>query len=166
MGYGWAPIVVIRLIGGENGTHKGQGICRANFAGLRCGYHRHPDHILGTNLFGEDALIIGNRGAYENMGEHDPAAVEAWINTWTWENQDDVREMMAAQVSPPEVVFDEELTLHLGGVEIWFFPLPGHLVEHMGVFVPGAGVLIAGDGLFNEHHPSWDRATSRFGSRA
>ena len=118
-----------------------------------CITHRHPDHILGTNLFGEDALIIGNRDAYENMGEHDPAAVEAWINTWNWENQNDVREMMAAKVSPPEIVFEKELTLHLGGVEIWFFPLPGHLAEHTGVFVPEAGVLITGDSLFNEHHP-------------
>ncbi len=115
--------------------------------------HRHPDHILGTNLFGKDPLIIGNRGVYENMAKHDSAAVEAWIKTWTWENPDDVREMLAAQVSPPEVVFDEELTLYLGGVEVWFFPLPGHVGEQTGVFVPHAGALITGDALFNEHHP-------------
>jgi len=115
--------------------------------------HRHHDHILGTNLFGKEALIIGNRVTYENMGKYDPAAVEAWINTWTWENPDDVREMLAAQVSPPEVVFDEELTIYLGGIEIWFFPLPGHVVEQTGAFVPQAGVLITGDALFNEHHP-------------
>ncbi|NIS61917.1 MAG: MBL fold metallo-hydrolase [Proteobacteria bacterium] len=115
--------------------------------------HRHHDHILGTNLFGDEALIIGNRITYENMGECDPAAVEAWINTWTWENPDDVREMLAAQVSPPEMVFEEELTLYLGGVEIWFFPLPGHVVEQIGAFVPQAGVLITGDALLNEHHP-------------
>jgi len=115
--------------------------------------HHHHDHVLGTNLFGEDALIMGNRATYENMGDHDPAAVEAWINTWTWKNPDDVREMMAAQVSPPEVIFEKELTLHLGRVEIWFFPLPGHLPGHTGIFVPEASVLIAGDALFKNHHP-------------
>ena len=115
--------------------------------------HRHHDHILGTKLFGDDALIIGNRDIYENMGKHDPAAVEAWINTWTWENPDDVREMVTAQVLRPEVVFDDEMTLYLGDVEIWLFPLPGHLAEHIGIFVPQAGVLITGDALFNEHHP-------------
>ena len=115
--------------------------------------HHHPDHVLGTNLFGEDALIIGSRGAYENMGKHDPAEVENWANSWTWENQDDVREMVGAKVSPPEVVFEEELTLYIGGVEIWFFPLPGHLAEHTGIFVPEAGVLITGDALFEDHHP-------------
>jgi len=116
--------------------------------------HYHHDHVLGTNLFGEETLIIGSRGTYENMGKQDPGAVEAWINTWTWENPDDAKEMLAAQVSsPPEVVFGDELALYLGGVEIRFFPLPGHLPDHTGVFVPGAGVLITGDALFNEHHP-------------
>jgi glyoxylase-like metal-dependent hydrolase (beta-lactamase superfamily II) len=107
--------------------------------------HHHPDHVLGTDLFGGDALIIGNRATYENMGKHDPAAVEAWAHTWTWENPDDVAEMIAAHVSGPEVVFEEDLTLHLGGVEIRFFPLPGHLAGGTGVFVPEAGVLITGD---------------------
>ena len=115
--------------------------------------HHHSDHVLGTYLFGKDALVMGNRAIYENMRKHDPAEVEAWTKTWTWENPDDVREIMAAQVSPPEVVFEEELTLYLGGVEIWFFPLPGHLAEQTGVFVPDTGVLITGDALFNEHHP-------------
>lgn len=115
--------------------------------------HHHSDHVLGTSLFGEDALVIGNRFTYENMSKHNPADVEAWIRTWTWENPDDVTEMLAAGVSPPHVVFQEELTLHLGGVEIWLFPLPGHLPDHLGVFVPEASVLITGDALFNEHHP-------------
>jgi cyclase len=115
--------------------------------------HHHSDHVLGTNLFGEDVLVIGSRAIYENMAEHDPAALRAWIKTWTWENPDDVREMMAARLARPEVVFEEELTLHLGGVEIQFFQLPGHVPDHLGVFVPGARVLMTGDILFNEHHP-------------
>jgi len=115
--------------------------------------HDHHDHVLGTNLFGEDPLIIGSRGTYENMGKQDPGEVEVWINTWTWENPDDVKEILATRISLPEVVLEEELTLYLGGVEIRFFPLPGHLPDHTGVFVPGSGVLIAGDALFNEHHP-------------
>lgn len=115
--------------------------------------HSHSDHALGSNLFGEDALVIGTRAIYENMVKHDPAEVKAWIETWTWENPDDVREMMEARVTPPEVVFEDELTLRLGGVEIWFFSLPGHLAEHLGVLVRDASVLITGDTLFNGHHP-------------
>jgi cyclase len=115
--------------------------------------HHHSDHVLGTALFGEDTLVMGNRGIYENMAKHDPVAVEDWTKTWTWENPDDVGEMSAAGVLPPHIVFQEELTLHLGGVEIWLFPLPGHLPDHLGAFVPEAGVLMTGDTLFNEHHP-------------
>jgi len=34
--------------------------------------HHHSDHVLGTNLFGEDVLVIGSRAIYENMAKHDP----------------------------------------------------------------------------------------------
>lgn len=115
--------------------------------------HPHGDHILGTYLFGKDVLIFGNRPAYEKMGRHESSWVEAWVKTWNWENQDDVQEMIAAKVSLPDVIFEDEITIHLGGVEIWIFPLPGHLAESVGVFLPRAGVLVTGDALFNEHHP-------------
>lgn len=115
--------------------------------------HHHHDHILGTGLFGDDVLIIGNRATYENMARHNPAVVEAWIKTWTWENQDDVEEILAARISLPDVVFDEGLTLYMGSAEICLIPLPGHVSGNTGVFVPSAGVLITGDALFNDHHP-------------
>ena len=115
--------------------------------------HHHGDHILGTNLFGEDMLVISNRITYENVGKHGPSWVEAWAKTWTWDNPDDVEEMLAAQILRPEVIFKDELILYLGGVEIWLFPLPGHLAESTGAFVPESGVLITGDALFSAHHP-------------
>ena len=115
--------------------------------------HPHGDHILGTDLFGEDVLIIGNRPAYEKMGQHDPLWVREWVKSWNWENQDEIEEMASVHISLPEIVFEDTLTLELGGIEMQIFPLPGHLPESVGVFVPETGVLITGDALFNEHHP-------------
>ncbi|UCF94353.1 MAG: MBL fold metallo-hydrolase [Desulfobacterales bacterium] len=115
--------------------------------------HPHGDHILGTGLFGEDALIIGNRPTYAKMGRHAPAWVRTWAQTWNWENPADIEEMVAAKVFQPQIVFEEELRLHLGGIEILILPLPGHMAESVGVFVPEAGVLITGDALFCGHHP-------------
>jgi cyclase len=115
--------------------------------------HPHGDHILGTGLFGEDVLVIGNRRAHEKMGAHSPSWVRNWAETWSWKYPDDVEEMAAAAIALPNVVFDGELVLHLGGIEIWILPLPGHLAENVGVFVPAAGVLITGDALFCDHHP-------------
>ena len=115
--------------------------------------HHHGDHILGTSLFGRDVLIIGNRITYENMHKYSPSWAEDWAKTWTWENPDDVEEMIAAQILLPEIIFKDELTLHLDGIEIWLFPLPGHLAESTGAFVPDSGVLITGDALFCDHHP-------------
>ncbi|MBW1698820.1 MAG: MBL fold metallo-hydrolase [Deltaproteobacteria bacterium] len=115
--------------------------------------HPHGDHIIGTDLFEQDVLIIGNRKAYEKMGKHDPSWVREWVKSWNWENQDEIEEMAAAHISVPEIIFASELTMELAGVEIQILPLPGHMAEVVGVFVPKAGVLITGDALFNEHHP-------------
>jgi cyclase len=115
--------------------------------------HPHGDHILGTDLFGDNVLVLGNRPAHEKMARHDPMWVREWVKTWNWENQDEIEEMASARITPPEVIFNDGLTLMLSGVEICILPLPGHLPELVGVFVPEAGVLITGDALFNEHHP-------------
>jgi cyclase len=115
--------------------------------------HAHGDHILGTGLFGDDVLVFGNQPACERMEAHRPSWVRNWVATWSWDNPADIEEMVAARIVRPNVVFDTELTLRLGGVEIWILPLPGHLAESVGVLVPAAGVLIAGDALFCEHHP-------------
>ena len=115
--------------------------------------HPHGDHILGTDLFSDDVLVFGNRPAYEKMGRHDPLWVREWVKSWNWENQDEIEEMASAHITVPEIIFEDTLTLELGGVEIQIFPLPGHLPESVGVFVPETGVLITGDALFNEHHP-------------
>jgi cyclase len=115
--------------------------------------HGHGDHILGTALFGEDVLVIGNKGVYDRMERHDPSWVREWAGSWNWDDRDGLSEMMSARISLPEVIFRDELTLKLGGVEMWILPLPGHLAESVGVFVPEAGVLITGDALFCGHHP-------------
>jgi cyclase len=115
--------------------------------------HGHGDHILGTDLFGEDVLIFGNRLIRERMAAHDPKWVREWVKTWQWENQDEVEEMATAHISPPDVLFEDELLLFLGDTEIRLFPLPGHLAESVGIFLPQSGVMITGDTLFCDHHP-------------
>jgi glyoxylase-like metal-dependent hydrolase (beta-lactamase superfamily II) len=115
--------------------------------------HHHDDHILGTALFGDEAIIFGNRLVYQSMAEYDPASVTEWAVTWNWPRPSDPEEMASARIVRPDVVFEEKLTLYLGGTEVWLFPLPGHLEESTGVFVPESRVLITGDALFCNHHP-------------
>ena len=115
--------------------------------------HPHGDHILGTDLFGDDVLIVGNHKAHEKMDKHSPAWVLEWVETWNWEDQKEVEEMATAHITLPQIVFQDELTLNLGGVEICILPLPGHLAECVGIYIPASKVLITGDVLFCDHHP-------------
>ncbi len=140
-------------------SHQAQGISNALAAGNHPPVrfivmtHGHGDHILGTDLFGEEVLIFGNRSIRDRMHRHDPIWVREWVKTWHWENQDEIEEMASAHISLPDVLFEDELVLSPGETEIRLFPLPGHLAESIGVFLPASGVLITGDTLFCDHHP-------------
>ena len=115
--------------------------------------HGHGDHILGTDLFGNDVTVFGNSMIRERMRSHEPVWVREWAKTWSWENQEEIEEMASAHISLPEVIFKDALSLSFGDTEIRLFPLPGHLEESVGVFMPQSGVLITGDTLFCGHHP-------------
>jgi cyclase len=140
-------------------SHQARSIADELSAGNHCPVrfvimsHGHGDHILGTDLFGEDVTVFGNAMTRERMRRYDPAWVRWWAETWRWENQEEVEEMASAHISLPEVVFKETLSLVFSDTEIRLFPLPGHIEESVGVFMPQSGVLITGDTLFCGHHP-------------
>ena len=115
--------------------------------------HPHGDHILGTGLFGEDVIVIGSRFTYEQMKKYESAEARAWAESWNWQNQDEVEEMANARIKLPEIIFEDELNLELGGLEIQILPLSGHQRNVTGVFVPKYRALFTGDALFNENHP-------------
>jgi glyoxylase-like metal-dependent hydrolase (beta-lactamase superfamily II) len=107
--------------------------------------HADWDHCWGNQLFaGPDAIhpapIIASRacaerfratedvwGALARMREREPGRF------------DDVRP------TPPTIIFDDRLLIDGGDLTLELFPTPGHQPDHIAIFIPEIGMLLAGD---------------------
>jgi glyoxylase-like metal-dependent hydrolase (beta-lactamase superfamily II) len=106
--------------------------------------HADWDHCWGNQLFaGPDAVypapIIASRGCAERL-----RAPEAQVTLRRMQAEqpgvyDDVRP------TPPTIVFDERLWIDAGDLTLELFPTPGHRPDHIAVYIPEIGTLLAGD---------------------
>ena len=99
----------------------------------------HIDHIAGNAYF-PGVEVIGQRGMlprYEEMVEQDPDS--SWLVAHP-----------AYPPNPPTRLFDDQLTLTLGGQSIEVIHHPGHTPPQTSVWLPGEGVIFTGDNVF--HH--------------
>ncbi len=113
----------------------------------------HHDHILGGGLFGEDVIVLARKGARERQRDADPKIVADWVKTWPWDDSADPEEILSARPPLPDVCYEGEAELHLGGVYMVMIPLPGHVPETCGVLFPAERILFSGDAVFHENHP-------------
>lgn len=92
--------------------------------------HDHQDHICHTGLFGDTAMTVGHR----NLRPHI------------------VRERRDSAV--PQITFDNEMDLHLGGVKLTLYYFgPSHSDNLIHVHIPGDRVLISIDMARNSLFP-------------
>ncbi|HEX9438776.1 MAG TPA: MBL fold metallo-hydrolase [Roseiflexaceae bacterium] len=107
--------------------------------------HADWDHFWGNQLFaGPDAAhpapIFASRRSADRfrapeegqqflaeMREHEPGRF------------DDVR------ITRPTVLFDDRLLIDGGDLTLELFPTPGHQPDHVAIFIPEIGMLLAGD---------------------
>lgn len=92
--------------------------------------HDHQDHICHTELFSDTAVTIGHRNILPHiLREHRISAV-------------------------PEVTFEDEMDIHLGGLEVTLLYVgPSHSDNLIHVHVPSEGVLISIDIARNSLFP-------------
>jgi glyoxylase-like metal-dependent hydrolase (beta-lactamase superfamily II) len=100
--------------------------------------HRHGDHTHGNYLFPE-ANIIGHRLCRETMLR------------WGTQSLEDAKQatpqLAEVQLRVPDVTFEHEMSIYLGGVTVDLLYLPGHTVDGIGAFVRGERILFSGDAL-------------------
>lgn len=104
--------------------------------------HADWDHVWGTAglPYAASASVIGHRACLGRFRNDADVARELRDRQRTepgvW---DDVR------LVPPTTVFDDELTIDLGGLTLRLHHLPGHTVDCTVGLIPELGVLLAGD---------------------
>ncbi|MEC3975418.1 MBL fold metallo-hydrolase [Amycolatopsis sp. H20-H5] len=107
--------------------------------------HHHGDHTNG-NYLAEGALVIGHRKTRETMLAIGIEHYDALFTGSDWGH---------LELRPPELVFDNRLTLYAGDVEIQLIH-PGHAAHTTNdvlVWLPRQRILFAGDLVFNGGSP-------------
>jgi glyoxylase-like metal-dependent hydrolase (beta-lactamase superfamily II) len=106
--------------------------------------HMHYDHCGGNTAFtGPDALspapVLGHRLCRERVSSPDVQAEFADMQ------RKDSQTFAGVRLEPPTLTFEGPFTIHGGDLTFELIPTPGHVPEHVAVFVPEIRTLFPGD---------------------
>lgn len=106
--------------------------------------HHHGDHTYGNAVFSPGATVIG----HESCREETLRAGRQLHAIWPEVEFGDV------QVTAPSLTFRDELTLHVGEVEVrCLHPGVAHTTGDTVVWLPGQSVVFTGDLVFHKGTP-------------
>lgn len=113
--------------------------------------HGHVDHVRGGAAFA---------GAEIFAHAHTPDVIRAQLPGWAAQEGRTVEEE-AARTVWPTVLFQQDLTLELGGRTLRLFPAPGHSRDGICVYLPQERLLFAGDSVATGIAPALNDGDSR-----
>jgi cyclase len=109
--------------------------------------HHHGDHIWGNHVF-RGATVISHSYCRREATETpmmDPDLLNAVFTDF---------DFRGIAVTPADITFDSQLTLHMDGREIRLIHLgPGHTAGDIIVHLPGDGIVFASDLIFLHSTP-------------
>ncbi len=100
--------------------------------------HRHGDHTHGNYLFPE-ADIISHRLCRETL--------QKWGEESLQEAKEATPQLADVQLRVPNITFERELSIYLGGMTLELLYLPGHTIDGIGVHIRSEKVLFSGDAI-------------------
>ena len=112
--------------------------------------HFHPEHMTGVQAFPANTIVIRPEVQQEEVDRKQPE----FIHNFSQRTPDLKALLQDVKPRPPDILFDREAKLDLGGVTVrllWFGP--AHTRGDTFVFVEGDGVLFTGDGVINRFFP-------------
>ena len=148
-----ATLVVDTGLGARNGAtvvRAEQKLAKAPILYLTT-THFHPEHATGLQAFPANTILIRPKIQQDELDVDGPAMVERFRNM-SAQN----KELLAdVQLRPPDILFDNEMRLDLGGVTARLFWLgPAHTDGDELIFVEGDSTLIPGDVVQNKLVPN------------
>ena len=117
--------------------------------------HFHPEHAMGVQSFPARTILIRPTVQQDEMEKHGSEFIELFRN-----RSPKFKELLQdVKLRPPDILFDRELKLDLGGVTarlMWFGP--GHTAGDELIFVEPDSVLLPGDIVENKLVPTMPNA--------
>src|SRR5579863_8772860 len=139
-----ATLVVDTGLGPRNGTivlKQAEKLAKAQILYLTT-THFHPEHAMGEQAFPARTVIIRDAAQQEEMNKHATEFMDLFrgFSAQSKELLQDVK------MRPPDIVFDKEIKLDLGGITARLMWLgPAHTLGDEIIFVEPDSVLIPGD---------------------
>jgi cyclase len=111
--------------------------------------HYHSDHTNGNYLF-PDAEFIAHRLCRQTLVKWGEQSLEA--------AKRDTPGLGEVQLRLPNIVFEQDMYIHLGDRSLLLTPLPGHTSDSIGVLIEGDKILFAGDAMLPVPYIVWGDA--------
>lgn len=112
--------------------------------------HFHPEHMTGVQAFPTNTIIIRPEVQEEEVEKKQPEFIQNFSRRTA-----DLKALLAdVKPRPPDILFDKEATIDLGGLTVKLLWLgPAHTRGDCFVFVQEDGVLFTGDAVINRFFP-------------
>jgi glyoxylase-like metal-dependent hydrolase (beta-lactamase superfamily II) len=112
--------------------------------------HFHPEHMTGGQAFPANTIVIRPAAQQEEVDRKQPE----FIRNFSRRTPEMKALLQDVKPRPPDIVFDHEATLDLGGVTVRLLWLgPAHTRGDEFIFVEEDGVLFTGDAVINRFFP-------------
>src|SRR4029077_2606391 len=112
--------------------------------------HFHPEHMTGVQAFPANTIVIRPEAQQEEVDRKEPE-----FNPHFSQRAADLKALLQdVKPRPPDILFDHEAKLDLGGVTVRMVWLgPAHTKGDNNIFVVEDGVLFTGDVVINRFFP-------------
>ncbi len=112
--------------------------------------HFHPEHVTGGQAFPANTIVIRPTVQQEEVDRKQPE----FIRNFSRRTPEMKALLQDVKPRPPDIIFDHEARLDLGGVTVRLLWLgPAHTRGDEFVFVEEDGVLFTGDAVINRFFP-------------
>ena len=112
--------------------------------------HFHPEHMTGVQAFPPNTIIVRSEVQEEEVEKKQPE----FIQNFSRRTADLKALLQDVKPRPPDILFDKEATIDLGGLTVKLLWLgPAHTRGDTFVFVQEDGVLFTGDAVINRFFP-------------
>jgi glyoxylase-like metal-dependent hydrolase (beta-lactamase superfamily II) len=112
--------------------------------------HFHPEHMTGVQAFPANTIVIRPEAQQEEVDRKQPE----FIRNFSRRTPDLKALLEDVKPRPPDILFDREAKIDLGGVTVRLLWLgPSHTRGDNFVFVEEDGVLFTGDTVINRFFP-------------
>ncbi len=112
--------------------------------------HFHPEHMTGVQAFPANTIVIRPEAQQEEVDRKQPE----FIHNFSQRTPELKALLQDVKPRPPDIVFDREVKLDLGGLTVRLVWLgPAHTRGDNFIFVEEDGVLFTGDAVVNRFFP-------------